>query len=124
VGEAASFLPLILIVLAFYFLLIRPQSKRAKAQRQMQNELAPGSAVMLTSGIFGELTRTDDPERVDVRVADGVVLTVARAAIANVVPERAPLEGADPVVPPADGAVEPHADGREPGEDVPGRREL
>ncbi|GAA1928333.1 preprotein translocase subunit YajC [Nocardioides lentus] len=119
-GEAASFLPLVLIVLAFYFLLIRPQSKRAKAQRQMQAELAPGSSVMLTSGIFGELTRTDDPERVDVRVADGVVLTVARAAIANVVPERAPLEATDPVDP----AVEARADGREPGEDVPGRREL
>lgn len=90
--QFSALLPIIAIVAIFYLLVIRPQSKRAKQQRQMQSSLSVGSEVMLTSGIFGTLAATDDPERVDVRIADGVVVTVARAAIGTVVPEKTPLD--------------------------------
>jgi preprotein translocase subunit YajC len=100
VEQLSALLPIIAIVAIFYLLVIRPQSKRAKQQREMQSALGVGSEVMLTSGIFGTLVAVDDPERVDLRIADGVVVTVARQAIATVVPEKTPLGDtvADPAV--------------------------
>ena len=57
-----------------------------------QNALTPGARVMLASGIFGELVAVRDDE-VDIRVANDVVLTVARQAVAKInVPQDAPAD--------------------------------
>lgn len=57
-GDAlASFLPLILIMAVFYFMLIRPQQKRAKAHREMLAALAVGDEVLTTGGIFGRVVK-------------------------------------------------------------------
>jgi preprotein translocase subunit YajC len=86
----ASYLPLILIVIAFWFLVLRPARNRQKEFMTTQNALEPGARVMLASGIFGELVAVRDAE-VDIRVASDVVLTVARQAVAKiVVPQEAP----------------------------------
>ncbi len=86
--DLVAFLPLIGIALVFWLLVIRPQSRRQRELRQMQSTLDVGDRVMLTSGVYGTLREATD-ETVRVEVADGVVITVARAAIGQVVDPRA-----------------------------------
>ena len=83
--ELVSLLPIVGIAFLFWFLIIRPASKRQKELSRMQGALNVGDDVMLTSGIFGTVA-ADDGENLHVLVADGVTIKVARAAIANVVP--------------------------------------
>ena len=82
--ELASLLPIIGIAALFWLLIIRPQSKRQRAVRQMQSALQVGQEVMLTSGMFGTIERIND-DNLDIRIADGVTVKVAKGAVANVV---------------------------------------
>ncbi len=76
-------LPLTLVFVAIgWFLIIRPQQQRAKAQRAVVEALETGDRVISAGGIHGTLTQVD-PETVGLEVAPGVVLTVARPAIAR-----------------------------------------
>ncbi|MGA9100951.1 preprotein translocase subunit YajC [Aeromicrobium sp.] len=95
-----SYLPLVLVVFAFWLLVLRPARNRQKEFLATQGSLAPGSRVMLASGIFGELISVRDDE-VDIRIAaPDVVVTVARQAVAKVVvPEDAP-PASEPTEPP------------------------
>jgi preprotein translocase subunit YajC len=80
VQELAGLLPLVAIGLLFWFLLIRPQSRRQREVRQMQSALNAGDEVMLTSGIYGVIRSLDD-DRVSIEIAPGVVVEVARGAV-------------------------------------------
>ena len=81
-----SFLPLILIFVIFYFLLIRPQTKRAKEHRQMVAELKAGDEVITGGGIVGRITEAGE-QFLKVEVADGVVLRVQRQTVVTVLPK-------------------------------------
>src|SRR3990167_4172634 len=60
-GSILSALPMLLLFnVAFYFLIVRPQSKRAKEQRQLMESLAVGDEVLTTGGIIGRLTKLRD----------------------------------------------------------------
>ena len=83
--ELVSLLPIVGIAFLFWFLIIRPASKRQRELSRMQGSLEIGEDVMLSSGIFGTLAALDG-DNVHLLVADGVTLKVARGAIANVVP--------------------------------------
>jgi preprotein translocase subunit YajC len=85
VPELVSLLPIVGIGFLFWFLIIRPASKRQRELSRMQGSLEIGDDVMLTSGIYGTLAAVDGDD-LHVLVADGVTLKVARGAIANVVP--------------------------------------
>ena len=93
-GEASGtdmlmqFLPLILMFVIFWFLLIRPQQKRAKAHKQMLSELKRGDQVVTASGIIGKILEIDD-EQVLLESADSK-LRISRAAIGGLVQSRAP----------------------------------
>ncbi|MEU0314650.1 preprotein translocase subunit YajC [Nocardioides sp. NPDC006273] len=90
-----EFLPFIVIIVLFYFLLIRPQQKRAKQARELQLNLQPGDRVMLTAGLFGTVTEVEESTtNIKVEVADGVVVQVVRQAVAQKVVE-APAEEAE-----------------------------
>lgn len=78
-----EFLPLVAVALLFWLLIVRPASKRQKEVRELQASLKVGDKVVLTSGIFAELTQVGE-DRVHVRVAEGVELEVARGGIAAV----------------------------------------
>jgi preprotein translocase subunit YajC len=79
-----AFLPLVLMGAVFYFLLIRPQSQRRKAQMQMQNELDVGDEVITTAGIYGTITEIDDDYGiVTLEVAPDTELRFSRAAVAQ-----------------------------------------
>ena len=72
-----------LMVVAFYFLIMRPQRKRQQAIQRTMNELTPGTRVLLNSGIFGTVIAISD-RQAKVELAPGVELTVLKQAIARV----------------------------------------
>jgi preprotein translocase subunit YajC len=80
-----QFLPLIIIFVLFYFLLIRPQSKRAKEHKKMVDELAEGQEVVTGGGVLGKVTAVRD-NWVTIEVSDNVSVKVQRGTISVVVP--------------------------------------
>jgi preprotein translocase subunit YajC len=78
-----QFAPLILIMVLGYFLLIRPQSQRAKQQRALIDSVKRGDTVVLSSGIVGKVARVDDKE-VQVEIAPTVTVKVVKAMISDV----------------------------------------
>ena len=77
-----AFLPLIIIFAIFYFLLIRPQQKRAKDHRNFLDSVSRGDEVITTGGLIGKITGLTD-DVVTLEVADKVKVKVARAQIAG-----------------------------------------
>ena len=86
-GDALmGFLPLIVIFIVFYFLLIRPQSKKAKEHREMVAALAKGDEVVTNGGMLGRISKVGE-NFVEVDVAEGVTVKVQRQAVANLMPK-------------------------------------
>ena len=73
-----------LMVVAFYFLIMRPQKKRQQAIQKTMNELQPGTRVMLGSGLFGTLVSVGT-KQVVLEVSPGVEMTVLKQAISRTV---------------------------------------
>jgi len=76
-------LPFALILVAFYLLILRPQRARARMAQQMQARLAPGVAVLTTSGIHATVAAVED-DVVVLEIAPGVLVRFAPAAIGRV----------------------------------------
>jgi preprotein translocase subunit YajC len=81
-----SFLPLILIFVVFYFLLIRPQTKRAKEHKKMVSELAKGDEIVTNGGLLGRITQVGE-NFVQVKVSDNVEVKIQKQAVANLMPK-------------------------------------
>jgi preprotein translocase subunit YajC len=81
-----QFLPLIIIFVIFYFLLIRPQMKRAKEHKALVSGLSTGDEVVTNGGLLGKITNVGE-SFVSVEVAKGVEIKVQKHAIANVLPK-------------------------------------
>ncbi|HLQ24906.1 MAG TPA: preprotein translocase subunit YajC [Acidiferrobacterales bacterium] len=84
-GGIMGFLPLIIIFIIFYFLLIRPQTKRAKEHKTMLEALAKGDEIVTGGGIAGKITQIDE-SFLTVEIANGVTVKVQRQAIQSVLP--------------------------------------
>lgn len=82
-SQILSFLPIILIFVIFYFLLIRPQQKRAKEHRNLLSNLKVGDQVITGGGIYGRITGLRD-DVVTVEISDKVRVKVSRGHIAGV----------------------------------------
>ena len=80
---AVDLIPFVLILLAFYLLIIRPARSRARAALELQQRLEPGVDVMTTSGIYGTVVELDE-ESVRIEVAPGTTVRFAKAAVAQV----------------------------------------
>ena len=78
-----QFAPFILIFVIMYFLLIRPQQKRAKDHAAAINAVKRGDTVVLGSGMIGKVTRVEEAE-VNVEIAPSVNVRVVKAMIAEV----------------------------------------
>ncbi len=85
-GDILGFLPLILIFIVFYFLLIRPQVKRAKEHKKMVETLAKGDEVVTSGGILGKIKSVDE-SFVGLEVAEGIELKVQKSAVASLMPK-------------------------------------
>lgn len=93
-----AFLPLLLMGVVFYFLLIRPQSQRRRAQMQMQSDIEVGDEVITTAGIYGTITDIDDDFGiVTIEVAPNTDVRMARAAIAQRLVDDDELDNEDEV---------------------------
>ncbi len=92
--QIGQFLPLVLIVVVFWLLILRPARRRQQEAARLQRSLAVGDRVMLTAGMYGTIRALGD-ESFELEVADGVVLTVNRHAVSQVVePAAAPDDAA------------------------------
>ncbi len=83
-GGIAGFLPIIILFAIFYFLLIRPQQKKAKEHKAMIDNLKTGNRVVTSGGIFGTIVSLDDTA-VGLEIAEKVKIKVARSNIAGLV---------------------------------------
>jgi preprotein translocase subunit YajC len=81
-----DFLPLIIIFILFWFMLIRPQMKRAKEQKKMLSELQKGDEVVTASGQVGKITKLGD-QYVSLEIADGVTTHVQKQSIQTLLPK-------------------------------------
>jgi len=81
-----SFLPLIILFGIFYFMLIRPQMKRAKEQRTMIAALAKGDEVLTNGGLLGRIEDIAD-QFVTLEIAPNVTVRLQKQAISAVLPK-------------------------------------
>jgi len=79
-------LPIVLMFVLLYFLMIRPQMKRAKEHKQMTEALQKGDEVVTSGGIVGRVSEIQDAY-VDLEVAAGVLVKVQRAAVQTLLPK-------------------------------------
>ena len=85
-GNLTSFLPLILMFVAMYFLMIRPQQKRAKEQKAMMDALGKGDEVVTAGGVLGRVSKVVDAY-VTIEVASGAELVVQKSSITTLLPK-------------------------------------
>ena len=85
-GDLMTFLPMIGIFVIFYFLLIRPQQKRAKEQRTMLGALQKGDEVVTSGGVVGKISKLTD-QYASVEIAPNVKVNVQRHSIAQLLPK-------------------------------------
>jgi preprotein translocase subunit YajC len=85
-GQWTGLLPIVLMFVLLYFMLIRPQMKRAKELKAMTDGLQKGDEVITSGGVLGKITKTGDAY-VTVEVAAGVEISVQRGAIQTLLPK-------------------------------------
>lgn len=85
-GATAQFIMLIAFGLIFYFLLWRPQSKRAKEHRKMVSELQRGDEVVTSGGILAKIAQVNDDHLV-LKVSDNVDVRIQKHAVSVVLPK-------------------------------------
>lgn len=95
-GFLIQILPIVGMIVLFYFLLIRPQQKRMKQHQQMVSGVKRGDQVVLSSGIVGKVSKVEDAE-VQVEIAPGVNVKVVKSMISDVRTRGAPAAANDVV---------------------------
>jgi preprotein translocase subunit YajC len=85
-GELMTFLPMIGIFVVFYFLLIRPQQKRAKEAKLMLEALQKGDEVITAGGIVGRISKLAE-QYATIEIAPNTEITVQRAAVSQLLPK-------------------------------------
>jgi len=81
-----GFLPIILMFVLLYFLMIRPQMKRSKEQKQMVEALQKGDEVITAGGVLGRITRIGDAY-VSLEVAPNTEISIQRTAVQMLLPK-------------------------------------
>lgn len=82
----ADFLPLIVIFILFWFMLIRPQMKRAKEQKKMLGELTKGDEIVTSSGQVAKVAKVGE-QYISIEIADGVITHVQKQSIQTLLPK-------------------------------------
>ena len=79
-GFGNMLIPMLLIIVVFYFFMIRPQMSRQKELKKFRSELQKGDKIITTGGIYGKITGISD-NTVDVEIASGVTIKIDKYAI-------------------------------------------
>jgi len=88
-----SFLPLVLIFVVFYFLLIRPQQKRAKDHKSMIAAVRRGDTVVTAGGVIGKVTKVKEDGNLQVEIADNIRVNVVGGTLSEVRAKSEPADG-------------------------------
>ncbi len=81
-GGIGALLPMVLIFVVFYFLILRPQSRKQKAHQQMLQTLSKGDKVVTTGGIHGKIVKVNESEgTIIVKVSDDLKLTLDSGSV-------------------------------------------
>ena len=80
----SGLLILAILLLAFWFILVRPQRSRARAQQELIHDLEPGDEIVSAGGLYGTIARIED-DVLHVEIAPGLIVRMARGAIAGIV---------------------------------------
>ena len=81
-----AFLPMVAIFVVFYFLLIRPQQKKAKEAKAMLEALQKGDEIVTAGGVLGRISKLGD-QYLTVEIASGTEIMVQRGAVAQLLPK-------------------------------------
>ena len=95
-GGLLGFLPFVMILAIFYFIILMPMKRRQKKVRDFQSALKVGDRIVTTSGIYATITKMND-RSVHVQIAEKVRIEISRAAVGG-------YQGQEPVVPESGGA--------------------
>jgi len=87
--------PLVLIFAVFYFLLIRPQQKKMKEHREMLAAVRRGDKVVTGGGIIGTVAKVVSDDELQVEIAEGVKVKIARSTLSSVMSKTEPVKGPD-----------------------------
>ena len=85
-ADLMSFLPIVAIFIVFYFLLIRPQQKRAKETRAMLDALQKGDEIVTAGGVVGRIAKLNE-QYATIEIAPNTEMVVQRGAIAQLLPK-------------------------------------
>jgi preprotein translocase subunit YajC len=85
-------LPFVLIFVIMYFLILRPQQRRAKEHQELVKNLRRGDTVITSGGLVGKVTKVIDDEQVEVEIADGVRVRQVRSMVSGVRAKGEPVK--------------------------------
>jgi len=85
-------LPFALIFIIMYFLLLRPQQKRAKQHQEMVKNVRRGDTLVTSGGLVGKVTKVVDDDQVEIEIADGVRVRQMRSMVADVRARSEPVK--------------------------------
>jgi preprotein translocase subunit YajC len=85
-------LPFVLIFVIMYFLILRPQQKRAKEHQELVKNLRRGDTVITSGGLVGKVTKVVDDDQIEVEIADGVRVRQVRAMVSGVRAKGEPVK--------------------------------
>jgi preprotein translocase subunit YajC len=91
-GLFGTFLPMLAIIPVFYFLMIRPQQKKAKDHRALIAAVKRGDRVVTIGGMLGTVTKVVDNNELQLEIADGVRIRVLRSSVSDVVNRSEPAK--------------------------------
>ncbi|MCK4532581.1 preprotein translocase subunit YajC [bacterium] len=91
VNPLVQFFPWILIFAIFYFLLIRPQQKKAKEHQEMLNNLKKGDKVLTSGGVYGVVVGIK-PSVFEIEIAEEVRIKLAKSAVSQVLKTSSEIE--------------------------------
>ena len=92
--QLIQFVPLIGLVVLFYFLMIRPQQRRMKQHQETLSGIKRGDQIVLSSGVYGKVVRVEDSD-VGVEIATGITVKVRKGMITEVLSRGAPAPAND-----------------------------
>lgn len=86
-----QFAPILLLVVIFWLLIFRPQQKRMKAHQAMLGSITRGDTIVTSGGIVGKVTKAVDGEDLEVEIAQGTRVKIARSGVTDVRSKSTPV---------------------------------
>ena len=91
-GPIGTFLPFIAIFVIMYFLILRPQQRKAKQHQDMVKNVRRGDNVITSGGLIGKVTKVVDDDQVEIEIADGVRVRQLKAMVTEVRTKGEPVK--------------------------------